>query len=62
MHRGVHSANGVFVVALGFLLSEMELRTAALWTWFATVQEKFPAPNGLDHPVPTGLMRKSATA
>jgi hypothetical protein len=52
----------VLVVGLGFLLSEMELRTAALWTWFATVQEKFPAPNGLDHPVPTGLMRKSATA
>jgi hypothetical protein len=77
------TANGVLVVALGFLLSELELGTPALWTWFATVQigtwtngaagligafigyssklmptinEKFPAPNGLDHPVTTGLL------
>jgi len=77
------TANGVLVVVLGLLLSELELGTPALWAWFATVQigtwtnggaglvgafigyssklmptinEKFPAPNGLDHPVPTGLL------
>ena len=77
------TANGVLVVALGLLLSELELGTLALWAWFATVQigtwtngaagligafigyssklmptinEKFPAPNGLDHPVTTGLL------
>ena len=77
------TANGVLVVVLGFLLSELELGTPALWTWFATVQigtwtngaagligafigyssklmptinEKFPATNGPDHPVPTGLL------
>lgn len=77
------TANGVLVVALGLLLSELELGPAALWTWFATVQvgtwtngaaglvgaflgyssklmptinEKFPAPKGLDHPVTTGLL------
>jgi hypothetical protein len=77
------TANGVLVVVLAFLLSEMELGPKALWTWFAalqvgtwtngaagltgafigyssklmpTINEKFPAPNGLDHPVPTGLL------
>jgi len=77
------TANGVLVIVLGFLLSEIELGATALWVWFATVQigtwtnggaglvgafigyssklmptinEKFPAPNGLDHPVPTGLL------
>ena len=77
------TANGVLVVVLGLLLSELELGTAALWVWFATVQigtwtngaagligafigyssklmptiiEKFPAPNGLDHPVTSGLL------
>jgi len=77
------TANGVLVMALGLLLSEMELGTAALWVWFATVQvgtwtngaaglvgafigyssklmptinEKFPAPNGLDHAATTGLL------
>ena len=77
------TANGVLVVVLAFLLSEMELGSKALWTWFAalqigtwtngaaglagafigyssklmpTINEKFPAPNGLDHPVTTGLL------
>ena len=77
------TANGVLVIALGFLLSELTLGTPALWLWFATVQigtwtngaaglvgafigyssklmptinEKFPAPNGLDHPVTSGLL------
>jgi hypothetical protein len=77
------TANGVLVVVLGLLLSELELGTLALWVWFVTVQigtwtngaaglvgafigyssklmptinEKFPAPNGLDHPVTSGLL------
>ena len=77
------TANGVLVVVLGFLLSEVELGSTALWVWFVTVQigtwtnggaglvgafigyssklmptinEKFPAPNGLDHPVTSGLL------
>lgn len=32
------TANGVLVLALGLLLSEIELGTPALWAWFATVQ------------------------
>ncbi len=78
------TANGVLVLVLGLLLSELELGTPALWAWFATVQigtwtngaagltgafigyssklmptinEKFPAPNGLDHPVTSGLLQ-----
>jgi hypothetical protein len=77
------TANGVLVVVLGLLLSELELSNSALWAWFATVQvgtwtngaaglvgafigyssklmptinQRFPAPNGLDHPVTTGLL------
>ena len=77
------TVNGILVITLGLLLSELQLGTPALWTWFATVQigtwtngaaglvgafigyssklmttinEKFPAPNGLDHPVTTGLL------
>ena len=77
------TANGVLVVVLALLLSEMELGPKALWIWFAalqigtwtngaaglagafigylsklmpTINEKFPAPNGLDHPVTTGLL------
>jgi hypothetical protein len=77
------TANGVLMVALGFLLPEMELGAQALRVWFATVQvgtwtngaaglvgafigyssklmttinEKFPAPNGLDHPAVSGLL------
>jgi len=71
------TVNGILVITLGLLLSELQLGTPALWTWFATVQigtwtngaaglvgafigyssklmttinEKFPAPNGLDDP------------
>lgn len=78
------TVNGVLMVALGFLLSEMELGALALKVWFATVQigtwtngaaglvgafigyssklmptinEKFPAPNGLDHPATSGLLQ-----
>jgi len=77
------TANGVLVVVLALLLTEMDLGPKALWTWFAalqfgtwtnggagltgafigyssklmpTINEKFPAPNGLDHPVTTGLL------
>ena len=77
------TANGVLMVALGFLLSELELGAPALRVWFATVQvgtwtngaaglvgafigyssklmptinEKVPAPNGLDHPAVSGLL------
>ena len=77
------TANGVLMVALGFLLSELELSALALRVWFATLQvgtwtngaaglvgafighssrlmpsinEKFPAPRGLDHPTVTGLL------
>ena len=78
------TANGVLMIALGFLLAEMELGALALKAWFATVQigtwtngaaglvgafigyssklmptinEKFPAPNGLDHSATTGLLQ-----
>ena len=77
------TVNGVLMIALGLLLSELELGGPALWVWFTTVQigtwangaaglvgafigyssklmstlnEKFPAPNGLDHPAVTGLL------
>ena len=77
------TANGVLMVALGFLLSELELGAPALRVWFAALQvgtwtngaaglvgafigyssrlmptlnEKFPAPHGLDHPAVTGLL------
>jgi hypothetical protein len=78
------TANGVLMVAFGFLVREMVLAPAMLWAWFATLQigtwtngaaglagaflgassrlmttinEKFPAPNGMDNPVVTGLLQ-----
>ena len=78
------TANGVLMVAFGFLVNELKLPPAALKVWFATLQlgtwtngaagllgafigyssklmttinEKFPAPKGLDHPMTTGLLQ-----
>ena len=79
-----YTANGVLMIAFGFLLKEMRLGTTALWAWFAslqigtwtngtaglvggllgyssalmpTINEKFPAPHGLDHPAVSGLLQ-----
>jgi hypothetical protein len=78
-----YTANGVLMIAFGFLVREMHLGPVGLWAWFAslqigtwtngtaglvgallgyssvlmpTINEKFPAPNGLDHPLVTGLL------
>lgn len=32
------TANGVLMIAFGFLVKELGLNPAALWTWFATLQ------------------------
>src|SRR5215467_3616434 len=32
------TANGVLMVAFGFLISHLALRPALLWLWFATLQ------------------------
>ena len=79
-----YTANGVLMIAFGFLLKEMRLGPKGLWAWFAslqlgtwtngtaglvgallgyssvlmpTINEKFPAPHGLDHPAVTGLLQ-----
>lgn len=79
-----YTANGVLMIAFGFLLKEMRLGSKGLWAWFAslqvgtwtngtaglvgallgyssllmpTINEKFPAPRGLDHPAVTGLLQ-----
>ena len=79
-----YTANGVLMIAFGFLVNELKLQRAALIIWFATLQvgtwtngtaglvgafigyssslmptlnEKFPAPNGLDHPAVSGLLQ-----
>lgn len=79
-----YTANGVLMIAFGFLLKETRLGSKGLWTWFAslqldtwtngtaglvggllgyssammpTINEKFPAPRGLDHPAVTGLLQ-----
>jgi hypothetical protein len=78
-----YTANGVLMIAFGFLLKEMRLGQKGLWAWFAslqlgtwtngtaglvgallgsssvlmpTINEKFPAPHGLDHSAVTGLL------
>jgi hypothetical protein len=78
------TANGVLMVAFGFLVNELRLGPGALKAWFALLQigtwtngtagvigafigyssklmpalnEKFPAPNGLDHPLVTGTLQ-----
>ena len=33
-----YTANGVLMVAFGFLVSELALGRTALWVWFATLQ------------------------
>ncbi|MFV8816513.1 hypothetical protein [Haliea sp. E17] len=33
-----YTVNGILVIVLGFLLTEMRLGTAALWVWFVTLQ------------------------
>jgi hypothetical protein len=82
-----YTANGVLMIAFGFLLREMRLGSKGLWAWFAslqvgtwtngtaglvggllgsssvlmpTINEKFPAPHGLDHPAVTGLLQLCA--
>lgn len=79
-----YTANGVLMIVFGFLVHELQLRSAALKIWFATLQigtwtngtaglvgafigyssilmptinEKFPAPHGSDHPAVTGLLQ-----
>jgi hypothetical protein len=79
-----YTANGVLMIAFGFLLKEMRLGSKGLWAWFAslqlgtwtngtaglvggllgyssammpTINEKFPAPRGLDHPAVSGLLQ-----
>jgi hypothetical protein len=79
-----YTANGVLMIAFGFLVNELNLQRTALKIWFAMLQvgtwtngtaglvgafigyssflmpslnEKFPAPNGLDHPLVTGLLQ-----
>ncbi len=78
-----YTANGVLMIALGFVVSEMRLSPTAFKIWFLTLQigtwtngtaglvgavigyssslmpsinEKFPAPQGSDHPAVTGLL------
>ena len=78
-----YTANGILMIAFGFLVNELKLQHSALKIWFAALQvgtwtngtaglvgavigsssslmptlnEKFPAPNGLDHPVVSGLL------
>jgi hypothetical protein len=79
-----YTANGVLMIAFGFLVNELKLQRFALMAWFAllqigtwtngtaglvgafigsssflmpTLNEKFPPPNGLDHPVVSGLLQ-----
>ena len=79
-----YTANGVLMIAFGFLVNELKLQRTALKIWFAmlqvgtwtngtaglvgafigyssslmpTLNEKFPAPHGLDHPVVSGLLQ-----
>lgn len=78
------TANGVLMIALGFLVRELRLGPAAPWAWFGllqigtwtnsgagviaaflgassnlmpTLNEKFPPPNGPDHPLVTGTLQ-----
>jgi hypothetical protein len=78
-----YTANGVLMIAFGFLVNELRLERHALLIWFAmlqigtwtngtaglvgafigyssslmpTLNEKFPAPNGLEHPAVSGLL------
>lgn len=77
------TANGVLLIAFGFLLAEMNLSAKSIIIWFSTLQlgtwtngtaafvagvtgrsspllpttnQSFPAPNGLDNPLVTGLL------
>ena len=79
-----YTANGVLMIAFGFLVSELRLGSRTLKVWFTTLQvgtwtngtaglvgaflgyssklmptinEKFPAPHGADHPAVTGLLQ-----
>ena len=79
-----YTANGVLMIAFGFLVGEMRLGSRTLKVWFATLQlgtwtngtaglvgaflgyssklmptinEKFPAPKGADHPAVSGLLQ-----
>ena len=79
-----YTANGVLMIAFGFLVNELQLGPGALTVWFAALQigtwtngtaglvgafigyssklmptlnEKFPAPNGLDHAAVSGLLQ-----
>ena len=78
------TANGVLMVAFGFLVRELRLGPAALKVWFAmlqvgtwangaagvaaafigassklmaTINEKFPPPNGTDNPIVSGSLK-----
>jgi hypothetical protein len=78
------TANGVLMVAFGFLLSELRLNSFTLKVWFAllqigtwtngaagvaaaflgassklmpTLNEKFPPPNGTNHPLVSGSLQ-----
>jgi hypothetical protein len=78
-----YTANGVLMIAFGFLINELQLGANSLKVWFGllqigtwangtagligafigyssklmpTLNEKFPAPNGLDHPLVTGTL------
>ncbi len=79
-----YTANGVLMIAFGFLVHELSLGPTALKIWFAMLQvgtwtngtaglvgafigyasllmpslnEKFPAPHGPDHPAVTSLLQ-----
>ena len=79
-----YTANGVLMIAFGFLVNELKLQPLALKIWFVALQvgtwtngtaglvgafigyssslmptlnEKFPAPHGLDHPLVSGLLQ-----
>ena len=78
------TANGVLMVAFGFLVGELRLAPAALKAWFVllqigtwtngaagvaagllgassplmpTLNEKFPPPHGVNHPLVSGLLQ-----
>jgi hypothetical protein len=79
-----YTANGVLMIAFGFLVGELRLGARTLKVWFTTLQvgtwtngtaglvgaflgyssklmptinEKFPAPHGADHPAVSGLLQ-----